>query len=120
MNIIILPQVLQIAALTLILIFAAAYLGDRFAVLIRKRPFKKTHWSVAIGVGGSELFILLLSWVAYWILGIWSVAWWIPIVYPGLIYGITGGCQIYQQEQKIKEDKLTSAKYKEIDDISWH
>jgi hypothetical protein len=114
---IILPQPVAFAILIIPILVITALLGDRFAVQIKERPFKKTWQEVVVGVGGSEFAIFLLSEGTFWILGILSTAWWIPIVYPVLIYATTGGCQIIRQEQKIKQDKQGSAEIKSLDDV---
>lgn len=117
MDIISLPQSLAIVLLIAFVASLAALLGDRYAVHIKEEPLDKTWLEVVIGTAGSEFFIFLLSEGTFWILGILHLAWWIPIAYPALIYAITGGFQIWRQEQKIKADKLASANIKTLDDL---
>ena len=53
----------------------------------------------------------------FWTLGILYLVWWVPILCPGVVYGIAGGFQIRRQEQKIKLDKETAQNLKTIDDV---
>lgn len=117
MDIILLPQPIAIALLIIAVLIPTTLFGDRFAVRVKERPFDKTWQEVVVGVFFSQLAIFLLSEGTLWILGIIDLGWWIPVVYPVLVYGITGGCQIREQEKKIVKDKLKSARINSLDDI---
>lgn len=112
-----LPQPTALILLIIIILIPTALLGDRYAVRIKEKPLKRTWLEVVIGILGSEFFICLMSEGIFWILGILYLVWWVPILCPGLVYGIAGGCQIIRQEQKMKLDKAEAQKLKTIDDI---
>lgn len=117
MNVITLPQTTAIVLLITIILILTALLGDRYAVRVKDKPLKKTWLEVVIGILGSEFFICLMSEGIFWTFGVLYLVWWVPILCPGLVYSIAGGCQIIRQEQKIKQDKKEAQKLKTIDDV---
>lgn len=119
MNPITLPQSTAILLLIIAILIPTALLGDRYAIRIKEKPLDKTWMEVVIGFLGSEFFICLMSEGIFWILGILYLVWWVPILCPGLVYGIAGGFQIIRQEQKIKLDKETAQRINTLDDIRW-
>lgn len=112
-----LPQLTAIILLIIAVLIPSALWGNAFAVRVKERPFRKTWHEVAVGVGSSEFAVFLLSEGTFWILGILSLAWWIPILYPILVYAIAGGCQIWRQEQKISYQRMRSKTIKALDDL---
>lgn len=111
------PQPAAIILLIIFVLVPTAWLGDWYAVRIKEHPLKKTWPEVVIGFAGSEFFICLMSDGIFWILGVLYLVWWVPFVCAGLVYGITGGCQVRRQEQKIKSDKEKAQGLKTIDDV---
>lgn len=112
-----LPQSTAIILLIIIILIPTALLGDRYAVRVKLKPIERTWLEVVIGILGSEFFILLMSEGIFWILDILHLVWWVPVLCPGLVYSIAGGCQIIRQEQKLRRDKREAQKIKTIDDI---
>lgn len=116
MDITYLLQIIAVMLINLIVLPPVARLADWYARRIRYDPIERTWLSVVLGFTFSEVAILILVEVTLFIFG-YGGAWWIPPLYVIIVYGITGGCQVYQQEDKRRDNVKKANELNDLDDI---